>query len=126
MQIRILIVDDDADICTVWKKYIERHWPNSEVYTANDGDSGLKLYDKLKPDLIVLDVMMPRINGWEVCHRIRRRERNTKKRSKIIMATVIGPSLNEMNASLFDADSYIDKPVSRQDLLKHIQQVQKT
>lgn len=81
------------------------------VIEASDGDEALELAQKHHPDLVVLDVMMPGMSGWEVCKRVKANKENAG-RTGVIMLTGIGESLNDMTSPLFAADAWLDKPFS--------------
>jgi len=85
---------------------IER--PKMEVTEASDGDEAWRLARDRLPDLVVLDVMMPGMSGWEVCRKIR--QDAALAHTGVLMLTGIGESLNEATSPLFGADEYIDKP----------------
>ena len=65
---KILVVDDDTNICELLRLYLTKE--GYQVTTANDGEEGLEKFNQLKPDMVLLDVMMPRMDGLEVCRRI--------------------------------------------------------
>ena len=68
---KILIVDDDTNICELLRLYIEKE--GFEASIANDGETALKMFDSVKPDLILLDIMLPGLDGWQVCREIRKK-----------------------------------------------------
>jgi len=127
--LRILIADDDMDICRIWRNEIEKFFDKSgqkvEVFEAYDGDSAWNMFIEVKPDLVILDVMMPVQNGWETCRKIRALEKSEKLSPPTIILIVsgIGPHLNEMTSPLYGADDYIDKPLQKRILTKKIQQL---
>ena len=67
---KILIVDDDTNICELLRLYIEKE--GFEASIANDGEAALKMFDTVNPDLILLDIMLPGLDGWQVCREIRK------------------------------------------------------
>ena len=67
---KILIVDDDTNICELLRLYIEKE--GFEAAISNDGESALKKFDSFGPDLMLLDIMLPGLDGWQVCREIRR------------------------------------------------------
>jgi DNA-binding response OmpR family regulator len=79
-----------------------------EVIEASDGDEAWRLARERLPDLVVLDVMMPGMSGWEVCRKIR--QDAALAHTGVLMLTGIGENLNEATSPLFGADEYIDKP----------------
>ena len=94
---------------------------NADITTASDGEQALKEIRHLHPDVVILDVMMPRKNGWEVCRAIRQDPQLAG--TGVIMLTGIGSSLNEMTSPLYGADEYLDKPFDFGDLEAAIQRV---
>ena len=68
-QTKVLIVDDDNNICELIRLYLEKD--KYEVRIAMSGPAALKAFDEFKPELILLDIMLPKINGWHVCKEIR-------------------------------------------------------
>src|SRR5579863_5864542 len=82
--------------------------PKLEVIEASDGDEAWRLARERLPDLVVLDVMMPGMSGWEVCRKIR--QDAALAHTGVLMLTGIGDSLNETTSPLFGADEFIDKP----------------
>ena len=67
---KILVVDDDTNICELLRLYLTKE--GYQVTTANDGEEGLDKFNQVKPDMVLLDVMMPKMDGLEVCRRIRK------------------------------------------------------
>ena len=82
--------------------------PKVDVIEAADGAQALRLAREKLPDLVVLDVMMPEMSGWEVCKKIR--EDVSLAHTGVVMLTGIGENLNMMTSPLYGADAYIDKP----------------
>ena len=113
----ILIVDDDKSVRLTFQKKLTRE--NFKVATAADGfQAGLKARD-LKPDLIILDLMMEGVDGLEVCRAIR--ADSTLKRTKILMMTGFDSAENRDSALKEGADDYLPKSVGFQTFLAHIQ-----
>src|SRR5688572_13070024 len=102
----ILVADDDPEILGMLSLRLQKR--GYKVVEAADGDMALEAARTKKPDLIVLDVMMPGKNGWEVA-RVLRQEEATKELG-IVMLTAIGEKMNEMTSPLYGADAFIDKP----------------
>src|ERR1700690_2915206 len=92
-----------------------------EVIEASDGDEAWKLARERLPDLVVLDVMMPGMSGWEVCRKIR--QDAALAHTGVLMLTGIGESLNETTSPLFGADEYIDKPFDLERLDELVERV---
>ncbi|HTJ47527.1 MAG TPA: response regulator [Kofleriaceae bacterium] len=102
----ILVVDDDPEIVTMLSLRLGKR--GYRVLTAIDGNEALDHAKKQHPDLVILDVMMPGKNGWEVARAIRTDP--TTEKIKVVMLTAIGESVNEMTSPLYGADAHIDKP----------------
>jgi DNA-binding response OmpR family regulator len=115
----ILIADDDPEILTMLGIRLSKKGYN--VLEAVDGNQTLDLAYKHHPDLVLLDVMMPGKNGWEVAKELRA----TAEFSNvgIVMLTAIGEKVNEMTSPLYGADAYVDKPFDFTDLEKKIKDV---
>ena len=115
----ILVADDDPEILGMLSLRLQKR--GYKVLEAADGDRALEEARTRKPDLIVLDVMMPGRNGWEVA-RVLRQEEATKDVG-IIMLTAIGEKMNEMTSPLYGADDYLDKPFVFGDLDRKVKGV---
>ena len=116
MSRKILIADDEPNIVTALEFLLQRN--GYEVLIARNGDAALKLVEEHRPDLVLLDVMMPAKSGYEVCQRMR--ERADWRHIKIVMLTAKGREV-EMNKGLsVGADLYITKPFSTQELVQKI------
>ena len=100
---KILVVDDDKNICELLRLYLVKE--GYSVTMAHDGESALTDFDKLHPDLVLLDVMMPVMDGWEVCRKIR-----AKDNTPIIMLTAKGDDMDKIMGLEYGADDYITKP----------------
>lgn len=109
---KILVADDDVDILSLVVRHVKTL--DVDVIEANDGEEALRVARKEKPDLIVLDVMMPGMSGWEVCRAVR--EDDGLANTGVIMLTGIGERLNEMTSPLYGADDFLDKPFDVDDL----------
>jgi DNA-binding response OmpR family regulator len=102
--IKILLVEDDQDIRNIYSRaFIRRGFT---VYTANDGRSGLKKFKNKKPDIILLDIMMPHTDGYQVLKEIRK---DVTRYQPIIMLTNLDPSHFEHHAQFDDVDEYLVK-----------------
>ncbi len=115
----VLVADDDPDILALVTRQLRSM--SLPYVEASDGETAFELAKKNKPDLVVLDVMMPGMTGWEVCRSIR--EEKSLAKTGIIMLTGIGESLNSMTSPLYGADEYIDKPFELPDLETKIRKV---
>lgn len=115
----ILVADDDLDILALVTRHLRT--TGATILEASDGEEALRVAQEKKPSLVVLDVMMPGMSGWEVCRAIR--EDATIIDMGVIMLTGIGERLNEMTSPLYGADEYIDKPFDLSDLEKRVRKV---
>ncbi|MCT4563934.1 MAG: response regulator transcription factor [Maledivibacter sp.] len=111
--IKILVVDDEAEILNLLIKYLEREGYN--VDAASDGQEGLMLFRKNKYHLIILDVMMPKIDGIELCKRLRN-ETNVP----IVMLTAKDDEIDKVLGLRIGADDYITKPFSMTEFVARI------
>ena len=113
---RILVADDDPEILTLLGLRLKQR--GYEVIEASDGVMALEQAREKKPDLVILDVMMPQKNGWEVARELKQ-DAETKDLG-IIILTAIGEKMNEITSPLYGADAYIDKPFEFEKLEKAI------
>lgn len=102
----ILVADDDIDILSLITRHLRTM--GVKLLEASDGEDALRIAQREKPNLVILDVMMPGMSGWEVCRAIRDDEHLAN--TGVIMLTGIGERLNEMTSPLYGADEFIDKP----------------
>lgn len=116
---RILIADDEPNIVISLEFLMQRS--GYEVKTAPDGEQALRELDKFKPDLVLLDIMLPLRNGFEVCQRIR--ENPEWKHTKIVMLTAKGREIEVTKGLALGADVYITKPFATKELLASVQQL---
>jgi DNA-binding response OmpR family regulator len=119
----LLIADDDPELMGILLKRLQQQ-DEYEFLTASDGVTAVAMVREKRPDVVILDVMMPRKNGWEVCKEIRKDE--AIKDTGVLMLTGIGASLNELTSPLYGADEYLDKPFDFSDLIFKIRRVLKT
>ncbi len=118
MEAKILIVDDEKNIVELIKFHLKKE--NYRVIEAYKGKDAIDLFKKEKPDLIILDVMLPDMGGFEVC-------KNIRKESKvpIIMLTAKGEEIDKILGFELGADDYITKPFSPRELLARIKAILK-
>ncbi len=102
----ILVVDDDPEIVLMLSTRLGHR--GYKITTANDGHRALEHAKRDKPDLVLLDVMMPGKSGWEVARALK--QDPATQNIKIVMVTAIGEKTNELTSPLYGADAYIDKP----------------
>jgi DNA-binding response OmpR family regulator len=117
---KILLVDDDLVFVEATKLVLESKY---KVVTAYDGDEGLKKARQEKPDLILLDIIMPTKDGFDVCKKLKE-DKNLKK-IPVIMLTSFAQHRGETNIPVsagleLEAEGYIDKPISPDALLKQV------
>jgi len=116
MKKKVLIVDDELNIVTALEFLLQKS--GYEVMAAQNGDEALKRIESFAPDLVLLDVMMPRISGYEVCRRMR--ERAEWKHIKIIMLSAKGREAEVSKGVSLGADLYVTKPFSNNELVGKI------
>jgi DNA-binding response OmpR family regulator len=102
----VLVADDEPSMLALLSAYIRSK--GYRVLEASDGDMAWQLAHEHLPNVVVLDVMMPGMSGWEVCKKIR--ESVSLAHTGVVMLTGIGENLNELTSPLYGADAYIDKP----------------
>ncbi len=105
-KIVVLIADDEPSTVAMLSSHLRSS--GYAVLEASDGDQAWELAHEHLPHLVILDVMMPGMSGWEVCRKIR--EAVSLAHTGVIMLTGIGESLNEMTSPLYGADAFVDKP----------------
>lgn len=102
----ILVVDDDPEIVTMLTTRLQSR--GYRVVSASDGKEALSEAKRRRPDLMILDVMMPGKNGWEVARALK--QDPITEPIKVIMLTAIGEQVNELTSPLYGADAHFDKP----------------
>jgi two-component system KDP operon response regulator KdpE len=112
----VLLIDDDETLLELLSEHIRS--ANYQVRTASNGQKGLKIASENKPDLVVLDVMMPGMDGWEVCQRLR-----DTSRSPVIMLTAKGNEIDKLRGFNLGVDDYVTKPFSFAELVARIRAV---
>ncbi len=113
---KVLAVDDEPNILMSIEFILEME--GYEVHLARDGEEALEVAERVRPDLILLDVNMPRKDGYEVCRIIREREQLAATR--VIMLTAKGQTLEKKKGLEMGADEYVTKPFSADELLAKI------
>src|SRR5438876_1428628 len=115
-ELTVLVVDDEPNIVEVVSAYLKREL--FRVLTASDGEEALQKVNEHAPDLIVLDVMLPRLDGLEVCRRVR-----AMSNTPIIMLTARGEETDKLVGLGIGADDYLTKPFSPRELVARIKAV---
>ena len=110
---KILVVDDEESLVELLRSNLERD--GYEVISASDGVAAIELAERQKPDLILLDWMMPKMDGFEVCKRLR-----PKTKTPIIMVTAKGEEIDKVLGLEMGADDYITKPFSPREVLARV------
>jgi DNA-binding response OmpR family regulator len=113
---KILVVDDDNNICELLRLYLEKE--GYRVLIANDGASAVKLFQDNQPDLMLLDIMLPVLDGWQVCREIRK-----FSDKPIIMLTAKGETFDKILGLELGADDYVTKPFDAKEILARIKAV---
>ena len=108
--LKMLIADDNRQITNVLAEYAKHD--HYDVFIAGDGDEALELFDKVQPDIVLLDVMMPRRDGFQVCKEIR-----SRSQVPIIMITARGEDFEKIMGLDIGADDYIVKPFSNGEVM---------
>ena len=116
MSAKVLIVDDDKNICELLRLYLEKDGYATVI--ANDGDEAVKAFNAQEPDIILLDVMLPKLDGWQVCREIRK-----TSQIPIIMLTAKGETFDKVFGLELGADDYITKPFDAKEVVARIKAV---
>ncbi|MDR3560007.1 MAG: response regulator transcription factor [Negativicutes bacterium] len=114
MSVKILVADDEASILEVVQLYLERE--GFTVYTAADGEQAMDLETEHQPDLLILDVMLPKHTGWEIC-------RALPRKVPVIFLTAKSTESDKMTGFSLGADDYITKPFSPRELVARVRAV---
>ncbi len=113
---KILVVEDDHNISDLIRMYLEKE--GFEVYTAFDGGKAVELFRSMNPDMVLLDIMLPVMDGWSVCAKIRE-----TSRTPIIMITAKSEVFDRIQGLEMGADDYIVKPFEMKELIARINAV---
>ena len=116
---RILIVDDEPNIVLALELLMKKE--GYEVHTVDDGERAVQAAKELRPDLILLDIMMPKMDGYEVCQRIR--SDGLLKDVSIIMLTAKGREVEREKGLALGADHYITKPFSTRQVVMKVKEI---
>ena len=118
-QHKVLVVDDEPFICRSLSFVLRKE--NYEVFEARNGEEALLAIEEHRPDLVFLDVMMPKVNGFEVTRRVRADE--SLKSTKIILLTAKGQDSDRATGREVGADDYMTKPFSPTKILERARQI---
>ena len=113
---KILIVDDDNNICELLRLYLEKD--GFDTILANDGEQAISVFQKSQPDLILLDIMLPKLDGWQVCREIRK-----ISDIPIIMLTAKGEIFDKILGLELGADDDVSKPFDAKEVIARIKAV---
>ena len=116
MAVSVLVVEDDKNIAELLQMYLEKE--GYAVTVAHDGGAGLSKFRNIKPDLVLLDVMLPVMDGWSVCKSIR-----SESQIPVIMLTAKGETDDKVQGLRTGADDYITKPFEMREVLARIEAV---
>ena len=116
MSNKILVVDDDLHICELLKLYLENE--NYTVFVANDGKAAVETFAAKSPDLVLLDIMLPKMDGWQVCREIRK-----TSSAPIIMLSAKGETFDKVLGLELGADDYVTKPFEAKEVMARIKAV---
>jgi DNA-binding response OmpR family regulator len=116
MKERILLVEDDIEFINLTRTWL--HNAGYEVFTAGDGVEGMRRVFSSRPDIVLLDANIPKMDGWEVCRRIR-----DMSDIPVLMVTVNGQKSDKLKGFNMGADDYLAKPVDFHELIARIQAI---
>lgn len=115
-QTKILVVDDDINICEILRLYLVKE--GFSVVLALDGKTAVSLFESEAPDLVLLDIMLPEMDGWQVCREIRK-----KSECPIIMLTAKGEVFDKVLGLELGADDYVVKPFDTKEVVARVKAV---
>lgn len=116
MSTKVLIVDDDTNICELLRLYLEKD--GFDTVVVNDGSAALKAVNDEKPDIVLLDIMLPKIDGWQVCREIRK-----FSSVPIIMLTAKSETFDKVLGLELGADDYVSKPFDTKEVVARVKAV---
>jgi DNA-binding response OmpR family regulator len=118
LQLKVLVVDDEPDVREVVNLCFGLRWPEADVVSASDGDDALRLIEGEKPELVLLDVVLPGMDGFQICQEIRR-----FSDVPIVMLSARDAEVDKVRGLEMGADDYITKPFSHLELLARVRAV---
>lgn len=113
---KIIVVDDDVNICELLRLYLEKD--GYSVIIVNDGMEAISAFQDSKPDLVLLDIMLPKLDGWQVCREIRK-----TSDTPIIMLTAKGETFDKVLGLELGADDYVVKPFDAKEVVARVKAV---
>ena len=113
---KVLVIDDDKNTCELLRLYLEKEGYNAMI--SYDGEEAVVKFNALKPDIVLLDIMLPTLDGWQVCREIRK-----KSNVPILMITAKGETFDKVLGLELGADDYIVKPFEIKEVLARIKAV---
>ena len=113
---KVMVVDDDKNICELLRLYLEKE--GYSVILCNDGQEAVVKFNALNPDFVLLDIMLPSLDGWQVCREIRK-----KSNIPIIMLTAKGETFDKVLGLELGADDYVVKPFDTKEVVARIKAV---
>lgn len=116
MSTRVLIIEDDPNIAELIRLYLEKD--NFDVTIASDGKAGVDTFFNIHPDIVLLDIMLPEMDGWAVCREIRK-----SNKTPIIMLTAKDETIDKVTGLELGADDYISKPFDMKEVIARIHAV---
>jgi two-component system KDP operon response regulator KdpE len=116
MREKVLLVEDDVEFLNLTRTWLEN--AGYEIFTAGDGMEGLRRVYSSRPDLVILDANIPKMDGWEVCRRIR-----DMSDIPVLMVTVNGQKADRLKGFTLGADDYLTKPVDFHELIARVQAI---
>ncbi len=116
MKTKILVVDDDQNLCRLMEVYLKKE--DYEIVIANTGQEAIDRYHEENPQLIILDIMLPEMDGWQVCEKIRE---NSKV--PILMLTAKGERDDKLKGLKIGADDYVTKPFDPDELVARVKAI---
>lgn len=115
-KLKILIVDDDTNICELLRLYLDKE--GYDTVLCHDGESAVKMQQSENPDLMLLDIMLPKLDGWQVCREIRK-----SSDVPIIMITAKGETFDKILGLELGADDYVSKPFDAKEVVARVKAV---
>jgi DNA-binding response OmpR family regulator len=114
--IKVLVIDDDTNICELLRLYLEKE--GFSVISVNDGEAALSAFKSEEPDIVLLDIMLPKLDGWQVCREIRK-----FSETPIIMLSAKGETFDKVLGLELGADDYVTKPFDTKEIVARIKSV---